>query len=75
MKVTEINGRLVDLRRAEPKLSEKIAIINKSVKEEDQSRDRDRKRDTKRRDKERSKDDHAENKYKENKSNTKEHCS
>lgn len=29
MQVTEINGRKVDLRNADPKLSEKIAIINK----------------------------------------------
>lgn len=29
VKQTEINGRKVDLRCAEPKLSEKIAIINK----------------------------------------------
>lgn len=31
VQITEINGRKVDLRNAEPKLSEKIAIINKSI--------------------------------------------
>ena len=33
----EINGRQVDLRTAEPKLSEKIAIINKSFHEKSHS--------------------------------------
>lgn len=32
--MTEINGRKVDLRNADPKLSEKIAIINKSIQDE-----------------------------------------
>jgi len=29
-----MNGRKVDIRTAEPKLSEKIAIINKAVQED-----------------------------------------
>ena len=33
-----MNGRKVDLRTAEPKMSEKIAIINKTVKEESNGR-------------------------------------
>ena len=31
VKHTQINGKRVDLRNAEPKLSEKIAIINKQI--------------------------------------------
>lgn len=33
VQVTQMNGRKVDVRSAEPKLSEKIHTINKSVKD------------------------------------------
>lgn len=42
--MTSINGRKVDLRHAEPKLSEKIASINKSIQEDTE---KNRKRDFK----------------------------
>ncbi|CDW71643.1 heterogeneous nuclear ribonucleoprotein [Stylonychia lemnae] len=38
VQVSVMNGRKVDIRTAEPKLSEKIAIINKAVQEDPESR-------------------------------------
>eukprot|EP00347_Sterkiella_histriomuscorum_P000067 403377312 len=59
IQVTNMNGRKVDIRTAEPKLSEKIAIINKSVQGEDRRRNKNQHRDRRSRDRERDRDNQS----------------